>query len=689
MKKILFSLALSCLLCGGGIFALTACDKTPAEPKVYDMSGVTAEDVSVDYTGQAQTYAVKGQLPEGVEATYKYFSDEQRTTEVTNVVDAGTYYVTISFAGQEGYEAIADKQATLTVNKVKYSDVTVTVSAIEGEELGEEETYVTSTADENGDLYFQFKGDTNGFHLQTDPTYVTTSVDSTASDFTKTIQYFVYDTEIDGENEVVVEKSLNYDETYLTNLGQKIYVRVKVSDKNHLETEKVSLIYMTPMVVEISNKDDLLQVNKDLYEKDLVWRGNVKYVLTNDIDLEGELWHTISPLSPNIAVEGYSFCLTHYFCSEFDGNGKTISNFLLNENSIRYDLEYSEAGETKTAKIDGWVSMAAPYDQCMQLGFFGYVAGAHIHNLTIKDVNVDFNTNEVIWTTTSAEAGERGFSSLNGAGVYMTDSTPSTYGIGATLYYGTLVARGENDTSTFGSPIGRSASSSIHDITIDTVNAKLTAVKAYVGGVIGVDGNKDGFSRENIKTKDVSIQLYGMWNLNLASYGPAPHTVLSSNRHSMGGIVGETSGADNSVYTNCVVDGGKLEIRGYSSNPAFVVDNAFAYQVGGRRYEMIGGIIGWNQKSSSGVSLKNCTSSAEIDFYMAEANDDYEEKIANSTVMGYSKNYYQVLDNGLCGKGNSGVGQESVLGIEDSTFTGTINVYFLGVRQDDLSTPVA
>ena len=74
----------------------------------YDMSGITFADDSVPYNGEEQSLAISGDLPEGVTGTY----------DGNGKVNAGEYTVTASFAGDyDNYNAIADKTATLTIEK--------------------------------------------------------------------------------------------------------------------------------------------------------------------------------------------------------------------------------------------------------------------------------------------------------------------------------------------------------------------------------------------------------------------------------------------------------------------------------------------------------------------------------------------------------------------------------------------
>ena len=74
----------------------------------YDMSGITFENGSVTYDGEAHSLAISGTLPDGVTVTY----------EGNDKVNAGTYTVTAKFAGDyDNYEVIADMTAVLIIDK--------------------------------------------------------------------------------------------------------------------------------------------------------------------------------------------------------------------------------------------------------------------------------------------------------------------------------------------------------------------------------------------------------------------------------------------------------------------------------------------------------------------------------------------------------------------------------------------
>lgn len=83
---------------------------------VYDMSGVTFEDVEGVYDGtEYGVFALN--LPKGV--SVEYFIEDAKTNTMIN---AGNYTVTAKFSGDiKNYELIDDMTANLKINKAKYN----------------------------------------------------------------------------------------------------------------------------------------------------------------------------------------------------------------------------------------------------------------------------------------------------------------------------------------------------------------------------------------------------------------------------------------------------------------------------------------------------------------------------------------------------------------------------------------
>lgn len=97
----------------------------------YDMSGVTFEDKTVSYSGEAQTIEISGTLPAGVTVTYTYAKDGET---VDGAVEAGEYTVTAVFTGDAAnYEPIPSMTATLIIEK---EEAALTTGEIVGISVG-------------------------------------------------------------------------------------------------------------------------------------------------------------------------------------------------------------------------------------------------------------------------------------------------------------------------------------------------------------------------------------------------------------------------------------------------------------------------------------------------------------------------------------------------------------------------
>ena len=86
------------------------------------VEGITFEDETVVYNGEAHSIFIKGDLPEGVSVSY----------EGNGMTNVGQYTVTAKFQTDKNHKPIADMVATLTINKatfdmtkVKFEDDTV------------------------------------------------------------------------------------------------------------------------------------------------------------------------------------------------------------------------------------------------------------------------------------------------------------------------------------------------------------------------------------------------------------------------------------------------------------------------------------------------------------------------------------------------------------------------------------
>ena len=152
MKRNLFTSFMLALCLGLSALVLTACGKTD-----YDMSGVAFNDITKDYTESTVILTetdLEGTLPEGVEVSFEYFSDEERTQPII-AKDAGIYYVTAKFTGDDKHNPIQDKYATLTINKVNFSNVTFDIAGTYTDSTNNKVTVVAKSENENS-VYFEY-----------------------------------------------------------------------------------------------------------------------------------------------------------------------------------------------------------------------------------------------------------------------------------------------------------------------------------------------------------------------------------------------------------------------------------------------------------------------------------------------------------------------------------------------------
>ncbi|HBP43515.1 MAG TPA: hypothetical protein DD621_02390 [Clostridiales bacterium] len=618
MKKHFMYYVSAFVLCMLSVVLLGACGK-----KDYDMSNISLSDATFTYDGNAHTIELKGELPNGVTADYKYYSDATYETEVTSPVDAGKYYVVVKFTGDAKHNPIEDKTATLTINKAVYPNLDVTLRATYLDDDNQEKTVM---AKDNGD---------GTLYLESINKEYTISVNSTTPNGTVTTEFY---NELNADG--TVKESSKSLSNKLTNYGDKVHIKITLSDENHEPISVVRTITIERKTVEIRTYEDLENMNKDLFTKSIEERVNLRYLLLNDIDCEGKVWKTI----------GVNFG-QDYFVSEFNGNGHTISNFKLTEQSVVYTLEVN--GETKT------VTPNTP-NQCVHLGFFGYIASAEIHDVTFDNVNVKFDMRAL-----------------------MLSDDNSRY-----TYYGTVFARAEYDPSFAAGSI--SSCTSIYNVTVKNSNIDIKAAKAYIGGIIGIEHNKNTnestFLRKNLKVEDVNM------NVSLCHWSKK---FLNSNesydRISIGGIVGETQSGDVVVYEDCkvinlnVVGKGYYDVLYNESTGAFI-NTVSAMNGGGygtNKPLSVGGILGWNRSGAKEITLKNCevTNLTAALYVKSKAHAQFNGLYGENSVQGnrQDSNGADIVD----GEGNP----IPALYEENCTFTGTTGIYILGGKLKEGVTP--
>lgn len=430
-KKLIAVLSMAAVL-GTSSVVLTGCnDPKPPIKLDYDMSSVSLTNITVSYDGTPKTVTVNGVLPEGVTATYKYYkiNDDETETLLVNEypVNVGKYKIVTEFNGDyEKYNNILNLSATLTIVK---ADVNVVIGANKIKTSAGEETLPQPKqfeAKPNGDLFVEYDG----------KEYVVDVIDSNVNNENYSITYYKNIKE-DGS---VDETSQTLNNT-LKNAGDTLYVLISTENTN-LNANIVKKVTMEQKVIKISNYEDLVSMVEDCNTKDKIQRINYKYELTNNIDCENAVWRT----------PGTTFGDPTAFCGEFAGNGFTISN-----------LQITNESASTLSDTNG-----------INVGFFGYTVDADIHDVTFKNVNINITTDGYVRQE------------LNGNNV-----NP--------VYAGIVVARMECDQSNGGE-------TSLRNITVEDCNISVNAYKAYVGSVIGIDhATIEKAKRENLNVKNVTI----------------------------------------------------------------------------------------------------------------------------------------------------------------------------------------
>ena len=429
-------MAIVMLVC---VIALVACNKDKGDDDTdiggtelqnYDMSGVSFYGETVTYDGNAHELAVEGTLPTGVTVSYEYYNGA--TLLESAPVNAGTYRVVAKFTGDSNHNPIEDKHATLTIEK---ANVEIVLGA-------------TTETDNSGDTLLEepivFPQNEDGIftHQVDGHSYVPEVLDSSV----EIDNYFFYRSMDDVYSDTKAFAILEPE------VGLTFYCLVTLDEEEYGDNYNTSMLLtltVTQRTVELSTVEDLKSIREELLNDNNIYlRVHTRYALVNDIDMEGEVWETIWTVVPSTASNDG-------FTGEFDGQGHTISNFVINE--------YSVAEENLNA-YNG-----------MALGFFGYMTDAYIHDVNFSNVNVDL-------TLSKLEA--RGYSiSYSGTNVW-------------NMFYFGLVA-GRIDTSRNG------MRTTFENINIENFDAFIDLPKAYVGTFVGQE-NTLGY-RINLDANNVNI----------------------------------------------------------------------------------------------------------------------------------------------------------------------------------------
>ncbi len=401
------------------------------ELKNYDMSNISFNDKIVEYTGTAQSLAIGGTLPEGVTVSYEYYKGGTKLDGAPT--NAGEYKVVAKFVGDtKNYNAIQNLEATLIIEQAEIPVVLGAKQRYDGSQAIDLDTPKTFT-NNNGTFSFEY----DGFE------YVICLLNDNASDYD--IQFYSAlkeDGTVDEQKESQGRISKTSDIVYALITSYQ-------ENPNYKDTRLVT-IKATNRVVNISTADDLKKLVTDITKESETYdlRFNTTYNLLNDIDLsvgnEKGLWEAASwyPTSSGL-----------HFNSEFNGNGHTIKNFKLTNDSIE---DNPPAGS------------GVGFGDTM-VGFFGFVKDAYIHDVNFSDFEVDLDVNEP-------------------------------------LFVGIVVARIEDNNVNADTHSNSVRSVKLENIKVENGTCNVVTKKAYCGIFIGKDNANKGV-RTNLDAKNVVFNI--------------------------------------------------------------------------------------------------------------------------------------------------------------------------------------
>lgn len=427
-KSILCCFAL--VLCGCGLMLLS----TGCGPTELDMSGVSVEkEQTIVYNGQPQAVTLTGELPKGVEASYAYFEDEAMTQPVTAPINVGTYYAKISFEVDKKYKPVEAMTAKLVITKANFSNVDVVLGAtyVDGEE--------TKTAEvrQDGDAFFvEYNYELN---------YTIKVASSSADGDTSIVPNVKYYTALKEEGKVDEESEVLIGGNTIKSAGDVRYIVYTFSDDNHNPVSIMKSITVTKKIIKMSTYADLLKMKEDANTLSEDIRKNYVYQLQNNISCENAVWKTVGGVT--FGIDG-----DRPFCSEFDGQGYTISNFQLTNESV-----------------DNITDQNGP---C--IGFFGYIVSSYIHDVTFENVTGNINT--------------VGYDRIDLGGNCLNP-----------LHFGVVFARGESDGS-------HGTETDLKNIKVKNADIRIDAYKQHVGFIIGMDHVKNVETlRENLDVENGTL----------------------------------------------------------------------------------------------------------------------------------------------------------------------------------------
>ena len=569
-------------------------DKCPGHTPDYDMSGVTFADKTVTYNGKAQKLEVSGSLPTGVTVAYEYYAKngETETKIEGEPVNAGTYKVVAKFTGDSEHKAIEDKIATLTISKADLEVVLGATQYVEDRQYKDLETEVTFAKAQDGNFTHEYDGKEYAIEI------MSSNVD---------LEDLTWDFYMDKEMEVTTGDTIK-------NVGVTVYVLVTLDSDaeyfaNFNKTSVLVSITIEKRTVEISSAEDLELLRSEMSSVDADIRYNTRYVLTSDIDLDGAVWKTIGAKN-----EGDSFI------GEFDGNGKTISNFVINETSIDKD---------DITNVNG-----------ISFGFWGFLKDAYIHSVTFDsfEAKVDVKQLEIInpeFVNSGSAANPICFGILAGRtrfgseiGTHFEDVTVTNADILFKTYggfYGTFIgeeyagAGGLDDKADKNNGEDSDEGARIIRKNLDASNVKIQAVELACNpfGRLSVGGLVGELMFDTHYYEDCDVSDIVLINGDETVHGQVYHGRDGSPRYgwytaNVGGLIGlDYSTWQESKFTNCTVSNYRIVTFVNSESASLGV-----FYCGTMR-----GING-GDAFGSGVALVDCTATNGDDSEKAE-NEKY------------------------------------------------------------------
>lgn len=333
----------------------------------------------------------------------------------------------------------------------------------------------------------------------------------------------------------------------------------------------------------LSDADDLERFSSTINSDTTGAYTKAYYKLTTDIDLNGVEWMPV----------GYYAAETEYsttFQGVFDGDGHTVSNFVISED-------------------------------CVYAGFFGLVYNGTVKNLTISNAKISLSTNNVLYAGGLVgrflALGNKKTAAIENC--HVKDVTLFAESKAYSVYTGSLAgylhaSQGASLTvsgcSTDAQITGKSsgyASSASSD----------TRFNLTIGGFAGYVGSRD---------EDSTLTIANSYSLARVN-GTSAVTRSKSDNLKAGGFLGYFgSAAGASIQLSCCYAAGGVVTEAIAENYS-------------------GGLLGYLVASASGVSIENCYTSSNV-YGKSTANTAYLGGF--SSVAGSSSNADFSLDNSYC-----------------------------------------